>query len=78
MARELYLDQKQKGLDEKKKGLLNEVMNILGLTRVEAMMEVRKLVSDESGLSIFYEFSDDEWKKDLIINLIHPNLLPSH
>ncbi|KAJ8420120.1 hypothetical protein Cgig2_033724 [Carnegiea gigantea] len=76
MARELHLDQKQKELDEKKKGLFNEVMKIPGLTRVEAMMAAKKLVSDESGLTIFYECPDDEWKKDFILNLIHPDLPP--
>ncbi|KAJ8422435.1 hypothetical protein Cgig2_014326 [Carnegiea gigantea] len=76
MAHELHLDQKQKKLDEKKKGLFNEVMKILGLPRVEAMMAAKKLVSDESSLTIFYECPDDEWKKDFILNLIHPDLPP--
>ena len=74
MACELHLDQKQKELDEKKKGLFNEVMKIPGLTGVEAIMAAKKLVSDASSLTIFYECPDDEWKKDFIINLIHPQL----
>ncbi|KAJ8429772.1 hypothetical protein Cgig2_006463 [Carnegiea gigantea] len=78
MARELHLDQKQNELNEKKKGLFNEVIRIPKLTRVEAMMAVRKLVSDESSLTIFYKCPDDEWKKDFIINLIHPDLPPSN
>ncbi|KAJ8441778.1 hypothetical protein Cgig2_009024 [Carnegiea gigantea] len=76
MARELHLDQKQKELDEKRKGLFNEVMKIPGLTRVEAMTAAKKLVSDESSLTIFYECPDDEWKKDFILNLIHLDLPP--
>jgi len=76
MSRELHYDKKQKELDAKKKGLFNEVMKIPGLTRVEAMMAAKKLVSDESGLTIFYECPDDEWKKDFILNLIHPDLPP--
>ncbi|KAJ8452078.1 hypothetical protein Cgig2_016659 [Carnegiea gigantea] len=76
LARELHLDQKQKELDEKKKGLFNEVMKIPGLTRVEAMMAAKKLVSDVSGLTIFYECPDDEWKKDFILNLIYSDLPP--
>ncbi|KAJ8431931.1 hypothetical protein Cgig2_023740 [Carnegiea gigantea] len=74
MACELHLDQKQKELDEKKKGSFNKVMKILGLNRVEAMMATKKLVSDESSLTIFYKCPDDEWKKDFILNLIHPDL----
>ena len=77
MARELHYDQQQKELDAKKKGLFNEVMKVPGLTRVEAMMAAKKLVSDESSLTIFYECPDYEWKKDFILNLIHPDLPPS-
>ncbi|KAJ8448555.1 hypothetical protein Cgig2_012199 [Carnegiea gigantea] len=44
----------------------------------EAMMPVRKLVSDESSLFIFYKSLDDERKKDFVINLIHSDLPPSH
>jgi len=51
-------------------------MKILGLTRVEAMMAAKKLVSNESTLTTFYECVDDEWKKDFILNLIHPDLPP--
>jgi len=57
-------------------GLFNEVMKIPRLTKVEAMTAAKKLVSDESGLTIFYECPDDEWKKDFILNLIHPDLPP--
>ena len=62
------------GLDEKKKNLFNEVINILGLTRIEAIMAAMKLASDTSGLSIFYQCSNDEWKKDFVLNLINPDL----
>jgi len=48
-----------------------------GLTRVEAMKAVMKLVSDDSKLSMFYACPNDEWKKDFILNLIHPDLPPS-
>jgi len=43
------LIKKQKAFEEKKteKGLLNEVVKISGLTRVETMMAVRKFVFDE-------------------------------
>ena len=78
MAYELNLDQKQKELHEKKKDLFNEVMKIPGLTRVVAMMAVRKLIFDESSLTIFYECPHDEWKKDFIINFIHLDLPPSN
>ena len=61
---------------KKKKGLFNEVMKILELTRVEAIMAAKKLVSDESSLTIFYECPNDEWRKDFILNLIHPDLPP--
>ncbi|KAJ8443436.1 hypothetical protein Cgig2_026223 [Carnegiea gigantea] len=77
LVRELHLDQKQKEFGEKK-GLFNEVMKIPRLTSIEAMMAVRKLVSNESSLSICYERPEDEWKEDFIINLIHPDLSPSH
>ncbi|KAJ8441650.1 hypothetical protein Cgig2_019784 [Carnegiea gigantea] len=76
MARELHLDQKQRELGQKKKGLFNEVMKILEHARVEAMMASKKLVFDESSLTIFYECPDDEWKKDFILNLIHPDVPP--
>ncbi|KAJ8450592.1 hypothetical protein Cgig2_020229 [Carnegiea gigantea] len=65
MARELHLDQKQKELDGKKQGLFNEVTKIPRLTRVEAMMAAKKLVSNENSLTIFYECPNDEWKKEL-------------
>ena len=67
MAREIELD-------EQKKNLFNEVINIPGLTRIEAMIAARKLASDTSSLSIFYQCPDDEWKKDFVLNLIHPDL----
>ena len=54
------------------------MIKIPRLTGVDAMMAVRKLVSDESSLTIFYEYPDDEWKKDFIINLIHPDLPSSN
>ena len=55
MVRELHLDQKQKELDGKKKGLYNEVIRIPKLTRVEATKAMKKLVSDKSSLTTFYE-----------------------
>ena len=78
MARESKLDQKQKDFEEKKKGLFNEMVHILELTRVEAMNAVMKLVADDTTLSLFYACPNDEWKKDFILNLVHPDLPPSY
>ena len=78
MAREFELDQKQKDLAEKKKGLFDEMVQIPGLTRVEAMNAAMKMVADESKLSLFYACPNNEWKKDFILNLVHPYLPPSN
>uniref|UniRef100_A0A7C8YZH7 Uncharacterized protein n=1 Tax=Opuntia streptacantha TaxID=393608 RepID=A0A7C8YZH7_OPUST len=66
MAREIELD--------KQKNFFNEVIKIPGLTRIDAMIAARKLTSDTSSLSIFYQCPDDEWQKDFVLNLIHPDL----
>jgi len=58
-------------LDDKKKCLFQEVMNIPGLTKDEAMKAVNKLACDSSLLPIFYQ-CPEEWKKDWILNIIHP------
>ena len=68
MAREIEVDEQ--------KNLFNEVINIPDLTRIEAMMVARKLASDPSSLFILYQCPDDKWKKDFVLNLIHPNLPP--
>uniref|UniRef100_A0A7C8Z0E4 Uncharacterized protein n=1 Tax=Opuntia streptacantha TaxID=393608 RepID=A0A7C8Z0E4_OPUST len=52
----------------------HEVIKIPGLTRIQAMIAARKLASDTSSLSIFYQCPDDEWQKDFVLNLIHPDL----
>jgi len=52
---ELELDKKQKDLEGRKKGLFDEVPQIPGLIRVEAITVVRKLISNESSLFIFIE-----------------------
>ena len=76
--REFELDQKQKDLVEKRKGLFDEMVQIPGLIRVEAMNAAMKMVADESKLSLFYACPNNEWKKDFILNLVHPDLPPSN
>jgi len=70
MAREFVLDQKQKDLAEKKKGLFDEMVQIPALIRVEAMNAAMKMVADESKLSLFYACPNNEWKKDFILEEI--------
>ena len=60
--------------ENKKKNLVSELLRIEGLTRFEMMEASKRLASNPSELSLFYQCSDDEWKKEFIINLIHPNL----
>lgn len=68
---------REQEVDEQKKSLFNEVMKIPGLTTFEAMDALKKLASDTVNLSLFYQFPDVEWKKEFVLNLIHPNLHPS-
>jgi len=56
----------------KKVGLFNEVMCIPGIFQDDAMEAVKKLARDSSLLPIFYQ-CPEEWKKNFIMKLIHPN-----
>ena len=58
------------------KVLSNEMLQISGLTTIEATKATMKLDFDDSKLSTFYACLNDEWKKDFILNLIHPYLSP--
>jgi len=78
IAREFEFDQKQKDVEEKKRGLFNKLVQISGLTRVEAMNAAMKMVANKSKLSLFYACPNDEWRKDFILNLVHPDLPPSN
>lgn len=55
-------------------GLLNEVIRIPGLTNVETMLCAEKLASTPSKLTLFYQYPNDEWKKEFLLNLIHPSM----
>jgi len=76
MAREEAIIAREQELENQKKNLINELLSIDGLTRFEAMLAAKKLASDSSNLSLFYESPDEEWKKEFVINMIHPNLPP--
>ncbi|XP_057535251.1 uncharacterized protein LOC130813435 [Amaranthus tricolor] len=60
--------------ENKKENLVSQLLRIEGLTRFEIMEASKRLASNPSELSLFYQCPDDEWKKEFIINLIHPNL----
>ncbi|KAL2895908.1 Echinoderm microtubule-associated protein-like 6 [Bienertia sinuspersici] len=60
--------------ENKKNSLVNELLRIPGLTRFEVMQASKKLASNSSELSLFYQSPDDEWRKEFIVNLIHPML----
>ena len=69
---EQILMNREMKLDEQKVGLFNEVMCIPGISRDDAMEAVKKLARDSSLLPIFYQ-CPEEWKKNFIMKLIHPN-----
>ncbi|KAL2895057.1 Polyphosphate:GDP phosphotransferase [Bienertia sinuspersici] len=60
--------------ENQKNSLVNELLRILGLTKFEVMQASKKLTSNSSELSLFYQSPDDEWRKEFIVNLIHPML----
>ncbi|KAL2929073.1 hypothetical protein RDABS01_034484 [Bienertia sinuspersici] len=60
--------------ENQKNSLVNELLRIPGLTRFEIMQASKKLASNSSELSLFYQSPDDEWRKEFIVNLIHPML----
>ncbi|XP_057529788.1 uncharacterized protein LOC130808327 [Amaranthus tricolor] len=60
--------------ENKKENLVSQLRRIEGLTRFEIMEASKRLASNPCELSLFYQCPDDEWKKEFIINLIHPNL----
>lgn len=60
--------------ENQKSNLINELLSIPGLTRFEVMEASKRLASNSSELSLFYQCPDDQWRKDFIVNLIHPNL----
>ncbi|KAK9756781.1 hypothetical protein RND81_01G120800 [Saponaria officinalis] len=50
------------------------LLGVQGLTRHEALLAAQKMASSPSDLSLFYQSPDEAYKREFIINLIHPHL----
>lgn len=65
---------REQELEDQKKNLINELLGVQGLTRYEALLAAQKLASNPSDMSLFYQSPDEAWKREFVINLIHPHV----
>ncbi|KAK1375519.1 hypothetical protein POM88_031713 [Heracleum sosnowskyi] len=58
---------------EQKKRLLSEIASLSGMTKAEAIRATCLFTSNPSQMDVFFPSHDDDWKKEVIFDLIHRN-----
>ncbi|KAK1391808.1 hypothetical protein POM88_010864 [Heracleum sosnowskyi] len=56
---------------EQKKRLLSEIASLPGMTKAEAIRAACLFTSNPSQMDVFFSSPDDDWKKEVVFDLIH-------
>ncbi|KAK1385384.1 hypothetical protein POM88_023119 [Heracleum sosnowskyi] len=56
---------------EQKKRLLSEIASLSGMTKAEAIRAACLFTSNPSQMDVFFSSPDDDWKKEVVFDLIH-------
>ncbi|KAK1374487.1 hypothetical protein POM88_030680 [Heracleum sosnowskyi] len=58
---------------EQKKRLLSEIAKLWGMTKAEAIRVACLFTSNPSQMDVFFSSPDEDWKKEVVFDLIHRN-----
>lgn len=58
---------------EQKKKLHSQIASLPGITKAEAIRAACLFSSNPSQMEVFFSSPDDDWKKEVVLDLIHRN-----
>lgn len=67
------IENRESEVVKQKKNLLPEIASLPGITKAEAIRAACLFSSNPSQMDVYFSSPDDDWKKEVVLDLIHRN-----